>query len=256
MRRDNTTISLDRRAIASCIARLDVSQSWRRAYDSFEALVLDLIRELAVKRVCQLGGGRTPMFTRDVVEALGLNYVVNDISAAELARAPAWVGKAQFNLSVQSLPEEHRERFDFVFSHMLMEHVSDAKQAYRNIHAMLRPGGAVFNFHPVLYSPALVLNWLMPEALTKRILLLLQPHRHDKGYPKFPAYYSYCVVGRKSETMLRGAGFGEFLTIHFYGNDYLKRVPALQRLEDRFSNYAMRAKKTYLSPLSYTLAAK
>jgi len=229
---------------------------WTWAYDNFDAVVSRLISEFSLVDVCELGGGRSPKFSEATIASQGLRYVVNDISSAELARAPAWVEKAQFDLASPALPEAYHRRFDLVFSHMLMEHVRDCAVAYRNIYAMLRPGGIFFNFHPVLYSPALVFNWVMPETLTKRILLFLQPNRHDEGYPKFPARYSYCVVSPKTERMLQDIGFTETILVPFYGNDYLKKLPPLQAIEDWMSGYAMREDKRLLASLCYSLGRK
>ena len=238
------------------LTNLEIQHEWDWAYEHFEKTVSEIIRTFAARDVCELGGGRTPFFSGERVREANLRYVVNDISAAELDRSPEWVNKACFDVSGPDIPDVFNERFDFVFSHMLMEHVKDGNLAHKNVFNMLRPGGVYFHFHPVLYSPAVVANWLFPEWLSKRILRLLQPNRHDEGYPKFPAAYSFCAVNKKTITMVRSLGFREVALIPFYGNDYLKKLPLLQKLDYTMSTHAKRTGKAYLASLCYSIGVK
>jgi SAM-dependent methyltransferase len=239
--------------LSAFLASLEIDQQYRWAYDNFEHIVAGLIREFGFKDVCELGGGRRPFLSRERITELNLDYVVNDIDASELSRAPYELAKACFDLSAITLPAEFHERFDFVFSHMLMEHVSDGRMAYRNIFRMLRDKGVFFNLHPVLYSPAMVLNWIMPEKITEPFLRLLQPHR---GSRKFPAHYSYCVVSGKTKQMLHEVGFREVFLLPFYGHDYLRRVPMLQSVDDALSGFARRRGLNLLATLCFTIGRK
>jgi SAM-dependent methyltransferase len=242
--------------LASYLASLDIDQDWRWAYRNFEGVVTGLIREFRLKDVCELGGGRRPFLSREQIYDLDVNYVINDIAAGELGRAPGELAKACFDLAAVNLPTEFHKHFDFVFSRMLMEHVSDGRQAYKNIFHMLKDDGIFFNFHPVLYSMALTMNWLTPEKLSKPILRHFQPHRHDDDRPKFPARYSYCVINRKNEGMLRAAGFREVFLLPFYGHDYFKRVPILQSVSDVVTDCVRRSGIHRLATLCFAIGRK
>jgi SAM-dependent methyltransferase len=242
--------------LASFLAALDIDQQWHWAYGNFERLVTGMIREFSAKDVCELGGGRRPFLSRERITELDVNYVVNDIAASELSKASDELAKACFDLTATNLPAEFHTRFDFVFSHMLMEHVSDGRRAYQNIFCMLRSNGIFFNFHPVLYAPALTVNWLIPEAVSKLFLRLLQPHRHDEGNPKFPAHYSYCVINRKTVRMLHEVGFQEVFLFPFYGHDYFKQIPMLQSADDALSGFARRRDLSHLATLCFAIGRK
>lgn len=243
-------------SLSGFLKSLEINQKWLWSHAHYESTVHEAIRYFQVQSVCELGGGRSPLLTRQFVKDKGLHYVVNDISPAELARGPGWVAKACFDISSTEIPASLYGQFDFIFSHMLMEHVAHGETAYRNIYNMLKIGGVCFHFHPVLYHPALVFNWLMPECFSKRLLLLLQPDRHDEGYPKFPAKYSFCVIGSKTTCMIRNIGFDEVALVPFYGTGYLGRIAPLQWLEEKFSNYAQRNGKSYFASKSYTFCRK
>lgn len=242
--------------LASFLASLDIDQDWRWAYRNFDGVVMGLIREFCLKDICELGGGRRPFLSLEQISEIGVNYVINDIAAAELSRAPGELAKACFDLSAADFSEEFHGRFDFVFSRMLMEHVSDGRQAYQNIFRMLRSGGIFLNFHPVLYSLVMTLNWLTPERISKPVLRFFQPHRHDEDRPKFPAYYSYCVVGRRTLNMLDEIGFKEVFILPFYGHDYFKRIPMLQAATDALTDRVRASGINRLATLCFAIGRK
>ena len=76
-------------------------------------------------------------------------------------------------------------RFDLVISRMVMEHVRDAKRAWTNISGLLAPGGVAFAFHPTLYAPPFLINWLAPEALTAPVFAFSSPIATTTITPSF-----------------------------------------------------------------------
>jgi SAM-dependent methyltransferase len=239
--------------LSSFLASLEIDQEYRWAHDNFEHVVAGLIREFSFKDICELGGGRRPFLSRERNTELDIDYVVNDIDATELSLAPYELAKACFDISAIEIPNEFHTRFDFVFSHMVMEHVFDGRKAYKNIFKMLKRGGVFLNLHPVLYSPAMVFNWLAPTNVSELLLRFLQPHPDSR---KFPAHYSYCVVSRKTEQMLHEVGFREIFLLPFYGHDYLRRVPVLQSMDDALSGFARRHRLNFLATLCFTIGRK
>src|SRR5437879_10998204 len=89
--------------------------------------------------VCEIGGGRSPLFSRDEALAMGLDYTILDISDSELRAAPDHVKKIQADIGARDL--QRCGPYDFMFSRMLAEHVRDATAMHRNVLHMLRPGG-------------------------------------------------------------------------------------------------------------------
>jgi hypothetical protein len=62
------------------------SPAW---HGDFVRLVQGEIESRGARRVCDIGGGANPALSTEFVTAHDLEYLVIDISAAELAKAPA-----------------------------------------------------------------------------------------------------------------------------------------------------------------------
>ena len=92
----------------------------------------------------------------------------------------------------------------------------------------------------------------MPEVLS-RYLLRLVPRRLDLG-PKFPAYYSNCVVNQNYIKMLREVGFSEIVLVPIYGHSYLQRIPLVGPLENLFSDLAARWNFTLYASYCFAFA--
>lgn len=240
--------------IAGLMTRRDRDWAWA----NFLPTVVALIRATEAKRVMEIGGGRSPSFGRDEVEALGIDYVSNDISARELDKAPAWAGRAHFDIqsSDPAMILPFAGRIDLAFSKMVMEHVASYRRAYANIFGLLKEGGIAISFHPVLYALPFVLNRLAPEAASQRLLRAVFPNRTDEGVPKFPAYYSGCVISERVRTTLREIGFSGVWQIPFYGHRYYKRIPGLRAAHGRFTDYVKKRGMTRFASFAFTVVRK
>jgi len=203
--------------LESAIAKIALKNDSLSAWNDFPQTVCDLITALAAREVLEIGGGRSPSFTREQVAQMGLNYTSNDISARELSKAPEWVGKAHFDIQTadKAMVAPHLNRFDFAFSTMVMEHVESYRRAYENIRAILRPGGVAIAFHPVLYASPFVINLMIPDKASQTVLKAVFPSRTDDGIPKFPAHYSGCFVSSGIQQKILDMGFSDVWQLPF-----------------------------------------
>lgn len=223
------------------------------AWHSHKNTCTELIRSRGFTSICEIGGGRAPLFSLDEVAELGIEYTVLDISAAELALVPEGYATLEFDICDARLSGVG-ERFDFMFSRMLAEHVPDGAAMHRNIFSLLRPGGQVFHFFPTLYSPAFVANRLFPEKLSNA----LQKRFAPRTGPKFPAHYSLCR-GPTPRMMRILAGFGFEVEEYrpFYGAEgYFMRLPPLRLIDDALSVWAARRRNPYLTTFAFLRLAK
>jgi hypothetical protein len=113
------------------------------AWGNYKAVLADLLRIREARRIMEIGAGRFPLFDRSEIAPFGVEYIANDVDAAELARAPNEVRKACFDISATDNNEISRlsNSIDLTFSKMVFEHISDATQAYHNIYELLSPNG-------------------------------------------------------------------------------------------------------------------
>lgn len=244
--------------LAGILARYRFSSENPNGWDAYPALIREIAATLHLRRLVEIGGGRDPLFSADEVAALGLDYTVNDIAEGELACLPSSYRKACFD--VASRPEavaQWRGEFDFAFSRMVFEHVRDGRQAWRNLSAMLAPGGVAVAYMPVLFSPPFVANRLIPDRLAASIVRALYPARRGEEDPVFPARYSWCVaISSVMTRRLRGVGFDEVHVVPFWHHDYYARVPVLRDV-DRAAQKAFAVMNwSALASYAYVVARK
>jgi 2-polyprenyl-3-methyl-5-hydroxy-6-metoxy-1,4-benzoquinol methylase len=203
-------------------------------WDAAPAAVSGLIREFQARRILELGSGANPTLDAETVAREGLEYTVNDISAEELAKANAVFRRLVWDASHGVPPADARSRFDFIFSRMVNEHVEDGRAYYRNIHAMLAPGGVTAHWFSTLYALPFLANKMMPEALGQFLLRRFAP-RDEHRQAKFKAHYSWSR-GPSARSVARFEELGfEVVRYHgYFGHIYYRRrLPWLHRWESR-----------------------
>ena len=240
--------------VADLMAHRDHEWAWA----NFKSTVSRLIEAARARTVLEIGGGRSPSFSKEDIRALGIDYTSNDISARELGKAPDWVGKAHFDVQTPDtgVIEPFADRFDLAFSKMVMEHVASYERSYRNLHTILREGGVGIAFHPVLYSLPFAINRIMPERASQALLTRFFPNRTDEGTPKFPALYSGCFVSERLRRNLRDIGFRDVWQVPFYGHDYYSKIPLLREAHRLLARQIQRADFAPLASFAYTIVRK
>jgi SAM-dependent methyltransferase len=240
----------------------DSRELW--AWEAYERAVLGFVahcrdagrHEGGLVRLLEIGGGRRPLLTAEQARATGIAYTVNDISARELALGPPDFAKAEFDIA-GDVDTKQRGRHDLIISRMVMEHVRDASRAWANMAALLAPGGVALAFHPTLFAPPFVINWLIPERLTAPALRFFFADRHDGDAPKFTARYDLCRAEQGVvEPALRSAGFREVLSAPFWGDRYFRYLPGVRSANDALSALAEARDWRWLASYAYTIARK
>lgn len=245
--------------IAKIVADLGYPTDWNWAWENYKPTIVALAREYGLKRHLEIGGGRDPLFMPDEVEALGFDVTLNDISAKELALAPSGYAKVQCDIAAADASEIlGKERYDLAYCRMVMEHVPDVSRMWRNIHAVLAPGGMALSFFPTLYAPPYVLNRLIPESVSRTLLEFVFPDRKPDGdNPKFPAHYDYCFSDEsRIVPMLHEAGFSEVSVLPFWGYSYFWKFPILKQIDAAFTRLAQERGWRSVSSFAYVIVRK
>jgi len=151
--------------------------------------------------VYDVGGGKTPIISADRKRELGLRVVGLDISAAELARAPA--GCYDNVVCADITTYRGDESADVVICQALLEHVPSTEDALRAIASILKPSGVAVVFVPSRNAVFARLNLVLPERVKKALLFTIFPAARD--VQGFRSYYNRCTP-RDFEDMARACG--------------------------------------------------
>lgn len=229
------------------------------AWENYEPTILGLARQFGLRRVCEIGGGRDPLFSAEEAARHGIDLIVNDIDAGELALTPAGLKTARFDIAGDlSEPDIVRGSYDLMVSRMVFEHVHDVERAWANIHALLAPGGVALAFFPTLWAPVFALNHVLPERASRAIVHALYPARREGGNdPKFPAFYDWCRGNPALlAPMLERAGFSDVHVQPFWGHDYFKRMPGLRHADHAFNALAAKIGWHFVTTHAYAVVRK
>ena len=247
------------RGIRSMADDLGYSPDWHWSWANYKNMIVEMVNEYGLKNHLEIGGGRDPLFEPAELGAHGIKVTVNDISAHELSLAPPQFAKTCCDIaSPNTLDTLGREQFDFAYCRMVMEHVPDVAQMWRNVHGLLTPGGAALSFFPTLFAPPFAANHLVPEWLSRAVLHRLFPDRNDHGNnPKFPAHYNHC---RGSEAaivpLLKDIGFREVVVLPFYGYSYFWKIPGLKQVDAAFTRLAQAQDWRTFTSFAFVIARK
>lgn len=227
------------------------------AQKGFFGAIQELSLRPGVRKICEVGGGANPTLPVDFVEENGLDYTVLDISAEELAKTSPGYRKIQADIAS---PDLHLEGdFDLVFSRWLAEHVEDGRTFHQNVFRLLTNGGIAFHYFPTLYAPPYLVNLILPERATRRILTVLQRNRDFLGFQgKFPARYSWCRGPlRKQIALFESLGYQVEKYTGFFGHSaYYDRMPPIRSLHERFARTLLRHPIPWLTSFAYVLLRK
>lgn len=226
----------------STLSELPVNTAYGRTeetWQDFKASVMGLIEGRSLTMVCEAGAGANPLLSVDFVEENDVEYTVLDISRDELAKGPPEFDRIVADIASPRLATG--KKFELVFSKMLAEHTPNARQFHSNVLDMLVEGGLAVHLFPTLYALPFLVNRLLPEAMTQRILKVLAP-RDEYRKQKFPAHYHWCRgPTRRQLTRLTSLGYEivEYKGLFGHGA-YYRGLDPLARLHDRWADYLTR----------------
>jgi SAM-dependent methyltransferase len=244
-------------SLASAFAEFGVSNSDEWGWDNYERVIRHLVQRFGARQLLEIGGGRAAKFSLAELSKMNVALTVNDISASELARLPDGYLTACFNVAGELPAEIRRNTYDLAFSQMVFEHVEDGRQAWRNLHSVLAPGGVAIAFIPTLFAFPFIVNRLIPERLAKRIAEMLDRGRIDDTVPVFPAHYSWSFsIERWLRPMLSELGYREVMVLPFYGHRYYQRFPVVRDVHAWFTALACRKDWRIFSTYTYIVVRK
>lgn len=163
---------------------------------------LDVVVPQALTRgatVYDLGGGSQPIVDLESKRRLDLRLVGLDISAEELAAAPAGVYDRSIVADLCTFRGDGDG--DLVICQATLEHVPDTDGAIAAIGSALRPGGRAYIFVPCRNALYARLNRRLPQRLKERVLFAVSPEVEE--HQGFPAPYDRCTPSQIAASLER-----------------------------------------------------
>lgn len=164
---------------------------WRFRRDFFllyYEMVTDLIRRQRPGFVLDVGCGRQTFFPHSL-RSLQTAFVGLDSEMEELRhnRDLSYLVVAD---ATRDLPFADSS-VDLVTTRSVLEHLTDTNHFFRESYRVLSSGGYAIHIMPGRNAPFAILNRLLSNRVTKRLLSLFYPE--IKGGWGFPAYYNNCT---------------------------------------------------------------
>jgi SAM-dependent methyltransferase len=245
--------------VEALVKEVGYQPDFQWAFDHYKPVIMRLAQAYGFEHHLEIGAGRDPLFTPQELATLGFDVTLNDISAHELALASDVFAKVECDITAPNAPELlGRGRYDFAYCRMVMEHVADVEKMWANLFEALKPGGIGFSFFPTLYAPPYVLNTMIPEDLSRKMLEAIFPDRRPDGdNPKFPAHYNWCFSSEeKVAPMLRRVGFADVTLMPFWGYSYFSKFPVIKQIDAMLTDVARRQSWRHLSSFAYLFVRK
>lgn len=197
------------------------------------------------KLIADIGGGANPVLDNEFILQNGIRYFLIDQSPTELQKASPVYDKIEADATSSTDVFQRQiggRKFDLIFSHMFLEHVEDPMQAHRNFYAALNPGGRCVHIYPSPNNLPLALNRILPEAISRCLVKIVQPVRDlDGSQRKFKAYYRMCGAPSPALTAaFEGLGFTVERHTGYVGHPYYERFGPLAALERQVRKIARR----------------
>jgi SAM-dependent methyltransferase len=202
------------------------AEPWREAFYDRVASVL-----APGAAILDVGAGRAPTIPVDL-RPRDSRYVGLDVSASELAAAPAGSYDETVVADLLGAPIELAGAFDLAVSWQVLEHVRSLPAALAAIRGFLRPGGHLAALLSGRWALFAVANRLVPRGLGLRFMGATLGREPDTV---FPAHYDSATM-RGLTTALADWASHEIVP-RYRGAEYLSGLPRAQsvylRYEDR-----------------------
>jgi len=136
--------------------------------------------DITHSKILEIGGTQRPLFKKnEMLYYAGLD-IDNNFDWMKIYHA-------YYN---HSCTEKVEEKFDFIFSKYLLEHVDDNQKTFDNIIYSLHEQGKAIQIFPLGFHPYSILTRLVSNSVKKNLIKLLRPETVSvSGYP---TYFNLC----------------------------------------------------------------
>jgi SAM-dependent methyltransferase len=173
-----------------------------------------LLAQPELKRVADVGAGKSWMFPADMKERFGVHLIGLEIDEDELRQNTVVDEKIVCDVT-KSIPVEG---IDLITAYSGVEHFRDNQAFLHNAHRALVPGGYLIAQFPSSLAPFALLNRVLPRRVARGLVHELVPG--SAGECGFKAYYNgtrYSLFKKMAEN----AGFEvDYYYPTYFSSDY------------------------------------
>jgi ubiquinone/menaquinone biosynthesis C-methylase UbiE len=179
------------------------------AFQVYEDTVISYMTRIFAPVILDVGGGTECCFSafkppggRILCLDVSQQQLANNRDADELVLADATKEIPLPDASV-----------DLIVSRAVIEHMESPQDFFRHSYRVLKPGGCCIHVFPCKLALFAIINRLLPQTLSRKILFYFKPDSREKG--GFPAYYHKCYY-TKIRKILMETGFHVKEIRHYY----------------------------------------
>lgn len=234
---------------------VDTFPGWKKAEMFFQKK----INAFKAKSILEIGSGANPTISLNYIEKKNLEYTTNDTNVNELNKAPSAYKILLLDFSSNEIPYSLHNNYDLVFSRMVNEHIKNGKDYYSNIFKALKKGGVTIHCFSTLYCIPFLMNRILPEFLSDKLLSFISPGRNEHLHGKFRAYYSWSRgPTNKMIRRFESVGYQIIEYAGFFGHDYYRnKIPLLHKIERAKSAFlCSQLKIPHLTSYAYVILQK
>jgi len=195
-------LALNRRLSKATEDRLPATFK-RHLHTLYKYEVAGLVNRRPGQVVLDIGGGKECPFLPFVTEPRRQLIVAIDYSAEELRANPGLDRRIVADAAAPTFPFRDSSA-DLIVSRSVVEHIHDNRVFFENCARVLRPGGTLVHTFPCKFAPFSLLNQLLPNRVTRRLIAAFHPQwQQDCG---FLAFYDRCYFSAV-QRLLERSGF-------------------------------------------------
>src|SRR6516162_4292040 len=153
--------------------------------------VAELINRRPGQVVLDVGGGKECPFLSFLDAPRGHLIIALDLSDEELRHNHQLDHKIVADAAAHGFPFRDGSA-DLIVSRAVVEHIRDNETFLRNCSRALCPGGIMVHAFSGRFAPFALINQLLPNRLTRRVIDYLHPEWQEEGNYGFLAFYDRC----------------------------------------------------------------
>jgi SAM-dependent methyltransferase len=209
-------IAVNRRMSRAIEARLPVLFK-RHLHTLYKYEVSDFVNQRPGQVVLDIGSGKDCPFLPFVKEPQAHLIIAVDCSDHELRLNPDLDNKIVADAAARRFPFRDGSA-DLIVSRSVVEHLHDNAVFFANCARVLRPGGGVIHTFPCKFAPFSLINQLLPNRLTRRLLSYFHPQWDDEC--GFVAFYDRCYFSAVRRMLDRNGFQNTRFTLRYYQSIY------------------------------------